>query len=157
MCVWWCFLLLLCVFCFKQKTAYEMRISDWSSDVCSSDLADTAPAEAIVGRVGGEEFAVLLPAAHLSDGRLYAEAVRNAFAAIELPNLGIDYRVSASFGVAQWMPPESLSDLLHRADTALYRAKAGGRSEEHTSELQSLMRISYAVFCLKKKKKKRKP
>src|SRR3546814_610240 len=120
-------------------------------------LADTAPAEAIVGRVGGEEFAVLLPAAHLSDGRLYAEAVRNAFAAIELPNLGIDYRVSASFGVAQWMPPESLSDLLHRADTALYRAKAGGRSEEHTSELQSLMRISYAVFCLKKKKKKRKP
>src|SRR3546814_1192619 len=90
-------------------------------------LADTAPAEAIVGRVGGEEFAVLLPAAHLSDGRLYAEAVRNAFAAIELPNLGIDYRVTASFGVAQWMPPESLSDLLHRAAPALYRAKAGGR------------------------------
>src|SRR3546814_9778130 len=33
--------LLYCVFFFKQKTAYEMRISDWSSDVCSSDLADT--------------------------------------------------------------------------------------------------------------------
>src|SRR3546814_11000673 len=81
-----------------------MRISDWSSDVCSSDLdldnfkqindsfghaagdgviahfaamlAEAAPASAIVGRIGGEEFAVLLPDALLSDGRLYAEAVR---------------------------------------------------------------------------------
>src|SRR3546814_64298 len=43
----WCYLL-LCVlfFFFKQKTAYEMRISDWSSDVCSSDLADRAPLDA---------------------------------------------------------------------------------------------------------------
>src|SRR3546814_14618430 len=38
MCVDWFFVFLLCVFFFKQKTAYEMRISDWSSDVCSSDL-----------------------------------------------------------------------------------------------------------------------
>src|SRR3546814_1343403 len=46
----------------------------------------------------------------------------------------------------------------HRADREPGHARAhgrGGRSEEHTSELQSLMRISYAVFCLKKKKKKR--
>lgn len=92
-------------------------------------LIETAPAGAIVGRVGGEEFAVLLPAAHLSDGRLYAEAIRAAFSAIEGADLGIDSRVSASFGVAQRMPPESLSDLHQRADTALYRAKAGGRNQ----------------------------
>lgn len=91
-------------------------------------LTEAAPSEAIVGRVGGEEFAVLLPAALLSDGRLYAEAVRAAFASAELPVLGVDRRFSASFGVAQWMPPETLSDLLHRADTALYRAKSGGRN-----------------------------
>ena len=92
-------------------------------------LTETAPPEAIVGRVGGEEFAVLLPAALLSDGRLYAEAVRAAFAAAELPVLGVDRRFTASFGVAQWIRPENLPDLLHRADTALYRAKAGGRNQ----------------------------
>src|SRR3546814_6703395 len=88
---------MFCVFFFfKQKTAYEMRISDWSSDVCSSDLS-LRPA---------------LPIAHLA--RVQAEAIlRHQRAAIE---------------------------------------QEGRRSEEHTSELQSLMRISYAVFCLKKKK-----
>lgn len=92
-------------------------------------LTNAAPPDAIVGRVGGEEFAVLLPAALLSDGRLYAEAVRTAFAAAQLPVLGVDRRFTASFGVAQLMRRENLSDLLHRADTALYRAKAGGRNQ----------------------------
>jgi diguanylate cyclase (GGDEF)-like protein len=91
-------------------------------------LAESAPSGAIVGRVGGEEFVVLLPGALLSDGRLYAEVVRAAFAAAKLPVLGVDRRFSASFGVAQWMPPEALPDLMHRADTALYRAKTGGRN-----------------------------
>src|SRR3546814_16478412 len=39
-------------FFFKQKTAYEMRISDWSSDVCSSDLRDRAAVDVELGRVG---------------------------------------------------------------------------------------------------------
>src|SRR3546814_3100701 len=42
----------ICVFFFKQKTAYEMRISDWSSDVCSSDLAEARKAEAIGPAIG---------------------------------------------------------------------------------------------------------
>ncbi len=92
-------------------------------------LKAAAPPEAIVGRVGGEEFAVLLPSAVLSDGRLYAEAVRTAFASKQLPVFGVDRRFTASFGVAQMMPPENLPDLLLRADTALYRAKAGGRNQ----------------------------
>src|SRR3546814_3569433 len=67
-------------------------------------LADAAPASAIVGRIGGEEFAVLLPDALLSDGRLHAEAVRTAFASARLPVLGVDRAFTASFGVAQRNP-----------------------------------------------------
>jgi len=92
-------------------------------------LVDSAPADAIVGRIGGEEFAVLLPDALLSDGRIYAEAVRTTFAAAQLPVLGVDRGFTASFGVAQRGIDDSLFDLLRRADAALYRAKAGGRNQ----------------------------
>ena len=92
-------------------------------------LVEAAPAEAIVGRVGGEEFAVLIPDALLSDGRLYAETVRAAFAAARLPVLGVDRSFTASFGVAQRTSDNSLFELSRRADAALYRAKAGGRNQ----------------------------
>lgn len=92
-------------------------------------LVDAAPAKAIVGRIGGEEFAVLLPDALLSDGRLYAETVRKAFASARLPVLGVDRGFTASFGVAQRTPGDTLFDLSRRADAALYRAKAGGRNQ----------------------------
>src|SRR3546814_2613436 len=57
----------LVVFCFKQKTAYEMRISDWSSDVCSSDLATVEPAteqeiKDTVTVMGGEDWALWIDA-----------------------------------------------------------------------------------------------
>src|SRR3546814_5860979 len=54
------------VFCFKQKTAYEMRISDWSSDVCSSDLAAAILLEGADGELEGEFAAVLAAATHLA-------------------------------------------------------------------------------------------
>ena len=91
-------------------------------------LVDAAPAGAIVGRIGGEEFAVLIPDALLSEGRLYAEAVRTAFASAQLPVLGIDRGFTASFGVAQRSADDTLFELSRRADAALYRAKASGRN-----------------------------
>jgi diguanylate cyclase (GGDEF)-like protein len=91
-------------------------------------LVDAAPAGAIVGRIGGEEFAVLIPDALLSDGRLYAETVRTVFAAAQLPVLGIDRGFTASFGVAQHAAADTLFELSRRADAALYRAKASGRN-----------------------------
>src|SRR3546814_3071630 len=114
-------------FFFKQKTAYEMRISDWSSDVCSSDLVRAAQASRRKGRgaaprQAGREAEPALPEA----GRLYRRAGRRAVQA------------------------RSLSVLIGRGACPSPQQK--NRSEEHTSELQSLMRISYAVFCLKKKK-----
>src|SRR3546814_2589192 len=96
-----------------QKTAYELRISDWSSDVCSSDLAARA-----FRFVDGCARFVLLPWVH---------ATRS--------------------GAGSFSPRSTRS----RQGTELRNQER--RSEEHTSELQSLMRISYAVFCLKKKKK----
>lgn len=90
-------------------------------------LCDMAPEPAIVSRLGGEEFTVFILGANLADGRVYAEAVRTAFSAA--PMAGIDQVVSASFGVAQLMPGDKLYDLSRRADTALYRAKAGGRNQ----------------------------
>src|SRR3546814_1533099 len=110
----------ICVyFFFKQKTAYEMRISDWSSDVCSSDLRDAGD----------------VTAARLSRH----DAALKRLARIE--HVGHD--AAPSGGAAQVIVDEATFVL----------PLEGVRSEEHTSELQSLMRISYAVFCLKKKKK----
>src|SRR3546814_3443607 len=123
------------VFFFKQKTAYEMRISDWSSDVCSSDLDYGYPRR---------EFY----APERTDGTLRAfhrhRVSGDVFAHPGLQDItaSVDFTALAEAGTGAGF------------DFAGYCSQASlliGRSEEHTSELQSLMRISYAVFCLKKK------
>src|SRR3546814_2439474 len=96
-----------------------MRISDWSSDVCSSDLADAA---AVVGELLESVLADAIGAGEATDA-VIAQSGEQA--------------------KALWRIREGISEA---------QVRAGKRSEEHTSELQSLMRISYAVFCLKKKK-----
>src|SRR3546814_1493202 len=106
-----------------QKTAYEMRISDWSSDVCSSDLSSLS---------------------RLRRDRQSArpeDADRRGCRAA---------RPGRQHQARQRRHPRAR---VHRAVVpAGARRCRKRRSEEHTSELQSLMRISYAVFCLKKKK-----
>src|SRR3546814_10020004 len=108
-------------FFFKQKTAYEMRISDWSSDVCSSSETQRLPT-----------------------GKLWMRAW----------TLLLEPRSQASLPQGGPLPPLGQS-LLTRDGAALVasvnNSSRSWRSEEHTSELQSLMRISYDVFCLKKK------
>src|SRR3546814_3749906 len=107
-----------------------MRISDWSSDVCSSDL--TAPTPAVALRCDHE---------HASDpaGRPHRTTCRPA----RTPGRAL--RRTGAGGAGRL-----LLGVGGRAGRHRRGAVAG--SEEHTSELQSLMRISYAVFCLKKKK-----
>src|SRR3546814_1787024 len=106
-----------------------MRISDWSSDVCSSDLTwmKLGPPYANVAATGAGEAGGRAGPVALLAGRL---TVRMA--------TGAGVMTSAATG----------------AGVAVCGIGAGTRSEEHTSELQSLMRISYAVFCLKKKNRK---
>lgn len=91
-------------------------------------LRQSVTGEAVVSRLGGEEFAVLLAGATLADGRRIAEAARERLAAERLEQINVDRAVTASFGIAQMTHCDTLFDLSRRADAALYRAKAGGRN-----------------------------
>src|SRR3546814_7970611 len=119
-----------------------MRISDWSSDVCSSDLAIA---------YGRKRWVALTR--FLDDGRLEIDnnIAERAMRCVALgrknwlfagSKAGGD-RAAAIYSVIESAKLNGLEPQAYIAD----------RSEEHTSELQSLMRISYAVFCLNKKNK----
>src|SRR3546814_10476068 len=128
------YLMLLFCFC-SQKTAYEMRISDWSSDVCSSDLC----------RAFEREFAAWSESNH-------AIAVANGTVALDLALQGLGVG-SANGGSADDEVIVTPRTFIASISCVANAGAKPVRSEEHTSELQSLMRISYAVFCLKKKTK----
>src|SRR3546814_10018825 len=129
-CCYFCFFL----FFFQQKTAYEMRISDWSSDVCSSDLCSC-------NLRPSRRAPVLTP------GRAPQDEVDPGWRKKRILMLRSPRkRASRSTPRAPWSTRTATSTTSSATVTSC-------RSEEHTSELQSLMRISYAVFCLKKKKK----
>src|SRR3546814_91536 len=230
------------IFFFKQKTAYEMRISDWSSDVCSSDLHedltrlgqhplltrrqaallvaapqvadDLAHLDDVTGGqllevglvtarpVGGllregstqhlEDLVQALLADHIADadqihvlrGNLdYEVSLRDVELqvllrlALDDAVFDLDDRGRSMMGVHDGLAnlkkhavmsfrqrlgyhsPRCDKVLRPRAERAIHgmeHASGPHRSEEHTSELQSLMRNSYAVFCLKQKKPPRK-
>src|SRR3546814_5892288 len=114
---------------FKQKTAYEMRYSDWSSDLCASDLQ--------IGERGGissRSREILL----LAGDRVHQERLRRATATF-------DDRVLIACERNRRQDRNNC-----HGDNELYQR----RWEEHTSELLSLMRTSYVVFCSKKKTNK---
>src|SRR3546814_2826169 len=116
-----------------------MRISDWSSDVCSSDLIDKGAAWARRRRgrdMLSEDFVRTLHKRMFGEVWAWAGSYRRT-----ARNIGVDaYRIPAE--VAQL-----LDDVRYWVEHHTYDPDS---SEEHTSELQSLMRISYAVFCLTK-------
>src|SRR3546814_4146557 len=125
-----------------------MRISDWSSDVCSSDL--DAP-ELILIELRGEVAELA------QDIQQLREALPGA-PVVVLTDERDPGTLAACLhaGAAAFLLKDiSLEALIHSLKLAMLGQKVMptelARSEEHTSELQSLMRISYAVFCLKKK------
>src|SRR3546814_6902084 len=133
-------------FFFKQKTAYEMRISDWSSDVCSSDLLVISRNYVREGFRSRAEDRVTLELGPRSEREIQA-ALRKDVEAERWTRLDRTLRDIADHhgGIVDLRPENGSHDPEERRLLV-------GRSEEHTSELQSLMRISYAVFCLKQKK-----
>jgi diguanylate cyclase (GGDEF)-like protein len=108
------------------------RVNDeWGHDVGDRVLAHLGAvlraetrAVDVVARVGGEEFMALLPRANVPHALGYAERVRARFAILDDPELP---RVTLSAGVAAAIAPETLEELIHAADIALYKAKGAGR------------------------------
>ncbi|MGB3899116.1 MAG: GGDEF domain-containing protein [Mesorhizobium sp.] len=90
-------------------------------------LHETASDSHIAGRIGGEEFAILLSGSNLAAARLLAEGTRAAFSALPIVGLPADRRCTASFGVAELRPEGDFDTLMRRADQALYDAKKAGR------------------------------
>lgn len=80
----------------------------------------------IIGRTGGEEFAIILPGTEIETGLPLAERLREAVAATRVSVQ--DVSMSVSIGIAQGLPGESLESAMQRADAALYAAKRGGRN-----------------------------
>src|SRR3546814_6241355 len=143
-----------------------MRISDWSSDVCSSDLPLASPFTLGVSSAAALGAAITLVFDwHFSFMPTQYVLVFNAFALALLCTLLLDAiarraRIGTAaivlFGIALVFTFNALLSLVQlTANAAALQDLVFWmmRSEEHTSELRSLMRISYAVFCLKKKKK----
>src|SRR3546814_1965242 len=120
-----------------------MRISDWSSDVCSSDLDRVEYRMPVL-------FDRAENRVHLRDARLRIlldQGEDNIVLAFEQPIdlADADRRLGSKFGGRRGVKPLGVEQLAGRLDDPL------SRSEEHPSELQSLMRNSYAVFCLQNK------
>ena len=81
-----------------------------------------------LGRLGGEEFAVQLPMTTLNAGAIIVERLREHIASLEFPGLSPPLTVSCSIGLAVRLSDMTAETLYHEADSALYRAKAGGRN-----------------------------
>src|SRR3546814_4829027 len=133
-------------FFFKQKTAYEMRISDWSSDVCSSDLGRCGPSRIV------ELHALQFPRRPRRSLRADV-AQRPAQRRTRYSNLVVSHALPADRPARAQLRQRRRAPSIAQQPIGPRRRLLIQRSEEHTSELQSLMRISYAVFCLKKQNK----
>src|SRR3546814_9667310 len=130
-----------------------MRISDWSSDVCSSDLVHDAfdlvkeTAAGPIRMIGAGTLSQRIRSTPPSFNDLTVEG-----AAIDVRVRNLDHVPTPDMQIdgvpADALPPSEPGEPM----APVAAVPPVDRSEEHTSELQSLMRISYAVFCLKKKK-----
>src|SRR3546814_3552744 len=150
------------LFFLKQKTAYERRMSDWSSDVCSSDLAAVLRGRWARGASGGAGVvgfagfgAAVGPRGVLPGCGMRARPIGGGCGVAECWGGGV-------FGVCGWGMVKFLFSFSFRGlcgagekigrqrvspRRGVIRLTVWARSEEHTSELQSLMRISYADCC----------
>src|SRR3546814_10746773 len=136
-----------------------MRISDWSSDVCSSDLLvmvvdDSVTMRKVTGRVlERHNFEVLTAKDGIDALERMEERVPDLMLLdIEMPRMD-GYELATQMKDDPRLRDVPIVMITSRTGEKHRQRAMDIRSEEHTSELQSLMRISYAVFCLQKQKK----
>src|SRR3546814_4438603 len=123
-----------------------MRISDWSSDVCSSDLLTPDQGKAFQVWAVERNSGTTRPLLQVTG----AEALRQSLGEDGWDLIKSSEFLNVTLEDAGAAPTAPTGPVLFQGPCINLKGPAG-RSEEHTSELQSLMRISYAVFCLKKK------
>lgn len=109
-----------------------------AGDDALKQLASTCLAQLrqvdILGRIGGEEFAILLPATATAQACQVAERIRQAIAGQHLASHQGDYGMTISIGISSYRTGDELNSLLRRADAALYQAKEGGRNRVVASQ-----------------------
>jgi len=93
-------------------------------ETCQADLRG----QDVLGRLGGEEFAVVMPECTLEAAESVAERLRRTLAAVAVPTAGGSVDFTVSIGVVDWAPERSLEATLERADKAMYAAKSAGRN-----------------------------
>jgi diguanylate cyclase (GGDEF)-like protein len=116
---------------FKQiNDSYSHAVGDWVLKTVSATIADCLRAHDLFGRLGGEEFAICLPNTEAQEAAALAERCRSAIEAIDSSVSGLQFSITASFGVAvrPALGEASFEEMLAAADHALYRAKNLGRN-----------------------------
>jgi diguanylate cyclase (GGDEF)-like protein len=122
------------------------------NDVHGHDIGDAAirgvareaaaTGEAVLGRLGGEEFAILLEGRAISDAVDVAEDLRLRLSELRFETSTEEMTLTCSFGVSEWVAGDTVDGLLKRADVALYKAKMDGRNRVVAHE-QSLLSINF--------------
>ena len=125
---------------------------DVGDDVICAVARAAAAEHPIVGRLGGEEFALLLEGRLLADAVAIAERLRANLADLRLAAADRTVTLTCSFGVSEWHPDDTIDLILKRADVALYAAKTGGRNRvvaadaafwgEHSDEPPRIVRAA---------------
>src|SRR3546814_1083552 len=137
-------------------TAYEMRISDWSSDVCSSDLFAPSPLRSNPTRTPTDNRSGVNPIQVAHRVGSHKKQLHSPVGAPSpLRSNPTRTPTDNRSGVNPTQVAHRVGSHKKQLHSPVGAHPVGDRSEEHTSELQSLMRISYAVFCLKKKTKQK--
>lgn len=97
-------------------------------DAAIQAVAREMAPEGIVGRLGGEEFAIVLPYRPLADAEAFAGRLRLVMEALRIRGARTPIRLTCSFGVSEWSEGDTVEGLIKRADIALYEAKTAGRN-----------------------------